>query len=164
MIPCCCSNNKQCTIKPNVSVFLSGESWTEASPCPLAEGTSRRRSRPVEFRAKNPPCLAHCGANAARQMGQPRCPVCVTDTCGCVVWKLVCDAGLKLGDRGATQQRCGSIFVCVSCAFLCMHVCIFNMWPLHVLISVCVWKSEPAAGPWHSWSSCHSNSPAALRK
>lgn len=42
----------------------------------------------------------------------------------------------------------------------------FIMWPLHVgilmRVCVCVCKSWPATGPWHSLSSCHSMSPAAL--
>lgn len=50
-----------------------------------AQEASRRDSRLAEVGAKHHPCFTHCGTDAGRQMGLPRCLMCVTDTCGCVV-------------------------------------------------------------------------------
>lgn len=102
---------------------------------------SRRENRLAPFGAKDHPCFGHCGADAVRQMGLPRCLMCVTDTCGCVVLEAGVWCWSTAWGLWSHTRKFGSAFVCIYlCASsLCMHVMrMCNMWPLHVLASVCV--------------------------
>ena len=81
----------------------------------------------------------------------------VPDVCHRHLW--VCGTGSWCVKPVTNTQIWGRFSVCV----FTVCACIFNMRPSHVAAPhECACKSWLATGPWHSLSSCHSKSPAAL--
>lgn len=132
----CSGSNNKYSLAYNKTKWVSALEWKQ---CTLLDSSVSRHfcskrgvgGRLAEFRAKDHPCLANCGADAARQMGLPRCTMCVTDTCGCVVL----EAGMwcwstAWGIKSHTHKYLGQ-FLCVFIgAFppspqlcLCFYVC-----------------------------------------